>query len=330
MKAFCKIKEWCFESPQIGSKRDNTADEIAGWLIILVILLHTGFVGDQRYSLYHCFFYLMPWFFFKSGIYDKDKPFHETVRKEFKRLIVPYLFFSLFALITTTVVAIPNGISECLNALWHNACLIVKQTLLKGTSRQNYPLWFLTSLFACKCISSLVKSKYRWLVCVIAIIVAVLHNKYMVHEQRHTYNYIYIGNIALGLLYYNLGAIIKGKQYSKMFFALCATAYVLVFVFVPSNIDMMQNYLTFGYYMAGVIFTVCGIVTLNNVARYLPVFKPFAYIGRNSMALYVTHWPLMYLFFHYYPSNIAFLIFLVVISPLLIYLTKKYPFVFGK
>ncbi len=78
--------------------RDQSMDWIAGLLILVMI---TGHISQESghslrwYALggYSWFYFFMPWFFFKSGMFERGGTIHMS--KILKGLIIPFIFFTL-------------------------------------------------------------------------------------------------------------------------------------------------------------------------------------------------------------------------------------------
>lgn len=79
------------------SSRNKSVDWIAGLLTLVVIVQHIDDLSDHSFwwdesGLWKVFYFYMPWFFFKSGTFEKYRPIRETYKKVWTRLVVPYLF----------------------------------------------------------------------------------------------------------------------------------------------------------------------------------------------------------------------------------------------
>ena len=115
-------------------------DAAKGFLILLMLLGHIwndGLVHDIIYT-YH-----MPAFFVISGILlhvslPEDSSFLKVIIKKARTLLIPYLFFEVFAI--------------CVHILLYGATLNIKGYLFEILSLHLYngPLWFLLCMFLCQ------------------------------------------------------------------------------------------------------------------------------------------------------------------------------------
>lgn len=76
-------------------QRNIHLDWICGLLIIHMIGGHIAQFMHERYILDSVFFFFMPWFFFKSGMFHKIKKEDVIIIKSAKRLLIPFIVFSL-------------------------------------------------------------------------------------------------------------------------------------------------------------------------------------------------------------------------------------------
>lgn len=75
--------------------RQNWADTITGICILYMIAMHVSISSEIETQIYvgRLFYFFMPWFFFKSGWFFKERKTSELIVKDFKRLLVPYFFW---------------------------------------------------------------------------------------------------------------------------------------------------------------------------------------------------------------------------------------------
>lgn len=76
--------------------------------IFLVILGHGGLVNENIRQVIYSFH--MPLFFIISGILYKPLSFAVTIKKYYRRLIIPYLIMNGVCLLIVCLVAIKNGV----------------------------------------------------------------------------------------------------------------------------------------------------------------------------------------------------------------------------
>lgn len=115
----------------MASERNESLDILKGIGILLVIIAHTFGMGHLWDIIY---VFHMPLFFLVSGYFFKIRPFKEHLKKDFRRLIVPYLFVCLLTIFY----------SFCKEYL-HNTPVLYKSFI--SIFYGNGPIWFLLGLF---------------------------------------------------------------------------------------------------------------------------------------------------------------------------------------
>lgn len=268
--------------------RDTSLDLISGLLIIHMILGHTmGYPFIKTANILEgIFFFYMPWFFFKSGMFFKpDTDIKNFTKKKFERLIKPFIFFSLIGELLFFVDSFLSGVPL---SNWYYYLASTRALPYLGHFTGNPPCWFLFSLFV-------ILVAYNWLLAkwnkyvLVAILCALLFvnhyfNPFPIHSVTHTVS---------GCLFFVLGLILKEIQYKKVvFFA----SLLVVLLSIPFNsfIIMVTDLLLYGNYGLWYMFSLCAIVVINNVAKFVPkeifISKFFVWVGQNSMLLLVVHW----------------------------------------
>ena len=133
--------------------RDNAIDIAKGIGILLVIVGHTGGLPADTYIHHFIYSFHMPLFFILGGFLFKPSNIVTHVRKDAKRLLLPYVF-SVFLLILWFVIL---GIKyDNYGMVWRTL-----QTGLFGSGQYhaspiwgNYPtigmIWFLLAMFWCR------------------------------------------------------------------------------------------------------------------------------------------------------------------------------------
>lgn len=126
-------------------------DSVGGILLVHMILFHCCQWAHVNDRLQTVLFFFMTWFFFKSGLFYRVSSLKEEVCKSFKRLIVPFIIFSVPGTIVLWIKYFSEG-----NLTIHSMISSVSQILVIGSPLGNLPLWFLTSLFSVRILYSLV------------------------------------------------------------------------------------------------------------------------------------------------------------------------------
>ena len=267
--------------------RDNSIDVVAGLLIVHVILGHI-FQWAHMNSFYapvnRVLIFFMPWFFFKSGMYFKDKPINQVLLNT-KRLLLPFAVFSLIGQFFWSIMMFVDGD----RVISHYLLSPFNTFFAEGAINGNLPLWFLLTLCVVQCVYSLAQSK-RGLVLVVSLLVA-----YLLNEIGYSKPYL-LANCCSGLFFYSAGHILKEYQYKTPIALLSMVIGIAILFMFPSIVDMRSNQLLSGNYLIWCIYSIVAIITFNNLSRYLRVAlitNPLSFIGRNSMIFYVLHWIIM-------------------------------------
>jgi len=149
-----------------------------------------------------------------------------------------------------------------------------------------------------------------------------------------------IATSACGTFFYCFGYMLKEKENLLWVFILAIIVYVSCIVSREySFVAMFDNSLRSGYYVVWLVGSLCGIIVLNNICKYLRKIYQFPilnHIGKNAMNYYVTHqwilfivgWCLLYGFkistwqYIYYGQILSCVIVLPLLNRILIRLKK--------
>ncbi|WP_374047171.1 acyltransferase family protein [uncultured Bacteroides sp.] len=309
-------------------KRENYLDTVAGVFIIIVITSHIFQYCNYNDNCYYDFFYekflyfYMPWFFFKSGLFHNSTTNVKTIIiKEYKRLIVPYIFFSLLGYIFYCIRLI---IAADFN-ITHYFITPIKDIIYAGAVSSNLPLWFLLSFFGVKCITATTNntnsSIYPLLLTILSLIIAI--------TSANLKNIPYwIGNINSGIFFYMMGHFFRQLQLKPIIAVCSLILYITLVVYNPSYVDMRSNSIIIGNYIVWLIGSITGIISINNIFTRIKYSNILLYIGRNSMSYYTMHWIILYIiktFTILIPINNNILLFIMFVS-CIIFLPKLNTF----
>lgn len=134
-------------------QRDLTIDSLKGLAIILMIVGHLSlYYHDVIYSFH------MPLFFIVAGYFFKPVPFLKGMKKDAKRLLVPYLivaFITIFFWWISTYKFSPNVITDGATALlWANGTR--HNSIISNDNITIGAIWFLAALFWTKTLYNII------------------------------------------------------------------------------------------------------------------------------------------------------------------------------
>lgn len=230
--------------------------------------------------------FFMPWFFFKSGMFYKNQSADKVIKKCFRKLIIPFLIFSIIGEIFDIIRILSIG------AQWDiisGIKTIIGSLLKTGAIFGNYPLWFLPSLFAVRiiynCLNMRKKHECLWLLLIIPIVL--FYTVKIAHIELPYYLY----NVPTGLMFYMLGDKLRHIRLSNITLISIVTLYLISVVFCPQMVDMRSNKLLSGTYIGWIFMSVLGIMSINEIClRYFNNQNIFSKIGNKSMPIYCWHW----------------------------------------
>lgn len=278
--------------------RDASLDWIAGLLTLVVIIQHiddlTGYeLGWKHIGGGRVFYFYMAWFFFKSGMFEKNGNIHNTYKKIWTHLVVPYLFFSIFSWIIWA-----PGYLYVHN--WSFKWLIAASMIRFyqfGYIPNDGPLWFIAALIVCRflyplchryCLNNYVIAGFAWLSA---------YTYYLIwhHVEQPQYVFLPVPQGLMALSLYAIGAQWNHARWNRLSTIIFGVIYFVVLVF---NFPMVALYLagltaTELSWLYSLPLWCCGILFWNNIIKSMPrkFFKifNFGYIGSHSMTYYCGH-----------------------------------------
>lgn len=288
-------------------------------------------------GLEQALFYFMPWFFFKAGQFFRVKPLKQVVSDSYKRLIVPFIIFSILGhLLYCLSLYLQNDYNFI-----HYTFSFVKAIIFGGCSQGNQPLWFLLSLFFVRvCFSFLVNRKIP----IYLIAIATLLFSCLMHELLSVRIQLagtdigipkYVFTTISGMFFYSVGYLLKEKQYLGGVFLVSILIFVTISIFDFSVVGFKNDTLERGHYFVNKVDSVAGIIIINNIFKYLCKIYKFPilnYIGKNSMYFLILHFPIMTLSLILYSgrewdSFILQILFITIGTMMVIYLANRHRFI---
>lgn len=266
--------------------RESYLDQISGLLIVYMIVYHILQWSDLNNVIHSLWMkplsFFMFWFFYKSGMFYKKRTSKDILFWGGRKLLVPFLIFSLLGHALLCVQMWNSGICD-----WKKYLLDpIYSVFLAGSTSGNTPLWFLPTLLAVQFIYNIAGKKISdYSLFVLSLSLAYLLFRYNIHKP------LFLGNISLGLAVYTIGYKLRTLQFYKSILWFSILIYVLIFIIQSDSIDFRVNNLKGGIYLLAVSFAICGCVLINNcfkiISKSLGILE---YIGRKSMSFYVMHW----------------------------------------
>lgn len=282
----------------MANQRLTYIDALAGILILhMIFIVHcaklcgiNGMGIDIEMLLMQFF---MPWFFFKSGMFFREKSLKKNFKNCFQHLVKPYIIFSLIGWII--IVLVPGLV------MYHKTLgSILKDTaqhfIYDGSIRGNYALWFLLSLFFVKVLFPFLR-KLRIPTIIImlgSIVLAFSHNS-IFHDLP-----VYLGNIPNGLFFYSIGVLLARKQFNKKFLITSIIVFIISLPFI-GYLDFRANAIMSGHnnFIATELFIIAEIIIAENIAnKWGEQISLLSRIGSQSMVLYVTHYIILAISFN--------------------------------
>lgn len=132
-------------------------DTVGGILLIHMIIGHCC-QWSETFPIYQKFTYwldfFMPWFFFKAGVFFKQRPIKYELNKNFRRLIIPFIVFSIIGTILL-------WIKQCIRGELSLGSFFspIKGIIIQGATPGNLALWFLLSLYIVRLLFLLIYNK---------------------------------------------------------------------------------------------------------------------------------------------------------------------------
>ncbi|MDW6003286.1 acyltransferase family protein [Vibrio mangrovi] len=270
--------------------RNVSYDCISGIMILWMVVYHAFMWGglsdtDTFHVLLRVLFFFMPWFYFKSGVVFKTRPFREAFTNDLNRLIFPMLIWTLigFMFMAPKLIYIDRlPIGQVLS-------LPVDSLLISGDTKGNAPLWFLLSLFIVKCLmAGIVRLNRRIQFILLPLLAGV---GWLLYREQLLLP-LGFSTIPLGLLF-ALSGYLFGEQISRVSFlsqimVICVT--VGLAYAVEGYVDIHVNTLWYGSYIGYIVTSLLSVCSVLFLFRKIAI-SPLIWIGRKSMYLLLIHWP---------------------------------------
>lgn len=275
--------------------RNRSYDQIGAILIILVVFRHialiiepSSFITDiEKNCLYPVFFFTMPWFFFKVGLFFKTPgPFVDYFKKHLFRLVIPFIAFcSLGELFFILRIHLVDGQTIHFNYLFAPFVSIYHI----GATWGNGALWFLWILFFAKMalyvIFKIGYSEYIIpLSCAICAICGYGCHIISINDPQT------IAAFCTAMFFVLMGYLLRSIQCQTFVGLLATILFVLIMLTNPSMVAISDNHLIKGSYPLWYLYALSGCVAINYWFNRMNLsLSVLENIGRNSMTYFVTH-----------------------------------------
>lgn len=260
------------------------------WMIVSHVFQWSHLIECNVYTTASRFFFMfMAWFFFKGGMFAKERTSREDIKKWSHRLLLPFVVFTAIGMFFYWIQLYLMG-----DRSWiHYILSPIKAFLLSGSFPGNLPLWFLGTLFVVRTLFGLlVNRKYTDFVLAASLVALYLIKYEDLFHIREYMNYpYYIYNIFLGLIFYWIGYRLKNMQYCP-YVALIGIAILLLVFVVPSFCDFRSSKVQ-GNFLLFVLSATIACIVVNNLFQILCKrikFRLLSHIGKQSMFYFCTHW----------------------------------------
>ncbi len=275
--------------------RISSVDMAAGILILWIMSFHAmngskvfGEV-DARVALPFLTF-SMPWFFYRSGQFFEVLSPRERLAKDTRKLLIPFILWTAIGyLVHLTMQAIDGTFT------WQNCVVEPLRTFsIYGYIPSNVPVWFVLTLFFVRIFSN---ALLRWSVPPLVSAVVGIAIGFLAHLLNNPSIPFYVPNIAMGIAFFMLGRSLGRFEQNRYVCAACMAGYIVFLLLGCSIVGHHRNILLTGHYLLWPVFAYCGIVSFNNLCRWLDAFlnrrrigvRPFTYLGARTMTLLVAH-----------------------------------------
>lgn len=277
-------------------KRIVWIDIAKGIGILSVVLYHTGFLPFQKQLLPLITSYMLPLFCVVGGyVFTRQHHYTEFVMKKMKSLIFSYLVFGLISyLLWFILIRVSNY-----RAIWMDPKEQFMQFLLGKNLIFNGPLWFLIAFFLANVIFNLIypytynKSVFRqigfafflWLI------------SYFIN--LHKFHFPYSFDLALLMT-----SLLLAGHTMKSNWETIAQRNIVIVSFIFFLIFSLKNGIVdmYGRIYGNPILFWCNATVGSFIILFLSflivkktmrIAKILEYLGKRSLLVLVTHWPIM-------------------------------------
>ena len=294
-----------------GKQRFDYLDVSKGIGILLVVWAHILLVGWTHRLIYA---FHMPLFFLISGmLYDRDKylTFGDFFRARFKRLIVPYLIYSVVTWAIWAVFRYLQG--GPVVSYWRP---LLQTVIAQGSGAfmvHNSPLWFIPCLFAVEIMYFFVSKAKEGMTLMLCVLIAA-GGVALTHLYGNDYLFLLPWNLDAafyGLLFYGVGHGYRhyvghektmqwvgnnGLKAGLLSLVLLVVLWLLAMNFgecsMGSSSYQCAEWLFFVRAFVGCVWLILTCAILCSTPRLQAIIRPLKWCGVNSLDIMCLHVPI--------------------------------------
>lgn len=270
----------------MNSNRDASFDILKGIGILSVIIGHNvSFDSSLRIFIYS---FHMPLFFLCAGYFLKNVSPSTQIKKDFKRLILPYIVVSLVLLLSSMALWLKDHgypiISQTILPLIWGAGGPHNEVMIFNTIQPLTQLWFLLALFWGKLVSNILPRHLGGVLTGIVIsIVATLVGRYVIFLPSD----ICEGLSAVAFIM--IGVYLKDHGLNKGLLLLMLIAWIVSITFF----DLALSICEFSNYPIQVLGATGGTIAFYYLSKLISKNRMICLVlslfGVNSMAILCMH-----------------------------------------
>lgn len=225
----------------------------------------------------------MPLFFFLGGFFLKyELSTTEFIKKDFKRLIIPYLIFAIAALIIEAIKRILLK-REGLDYLNELRGIFIWMDYSSLINTYGFVLWFLPALFFGRLIIYLLNKQIK------SILIQTIIISLLFYTSFHMNLILGIDNALNSSLFIFLGSIFyRFYQNDVRLYILSVIFFGLIYFFGIPALDIANKY--YEHMIFNILYSVSIIFILISITKMINYkSKLLALWGTNTMLLFIVH-----------------------------------------
>lgn len=279
--------------------RSRYIDISAGLMLIWMMVGHVFFHAQHSnvfwdHRIYLGFF--MPWFFFKSGMFFSTKDQKSLFRKDYAKLIIPFLVWAFVGQFVLDLIMLAEHETN-LKPYFYGP---IRSFIMNAHVLGNGSVWFLWSLFLVHQIANLTLKKiHPLLMASVGLLVA-----FGLYKLNFAYTPRWIMNVGSGLFFFGVGNWMKERHESIWWIVVAIVVYTICCVVGYPMVHMYTNTVLTGNYLLWFPASVSGILILMAISKGLEwlserkcllrglsvCLSGLEHISKNAMNYYLSHW----------------------------------------